>query len=202
MRWPRLMLALLAAAFATTLAFVLDPWVWRHAGYTSIYEHDWGRMLRVTGSLVFWVPLALAVGLEARLRRTAHVRNAWPLVLAPALAGMTAELFKLLVRRERPGLHDGTYVYRSFSDRPFDTHDIGFPSSHVMVAFAGAAALSRWYPRAGAVVYVLALGCAVSRVLAQAHFASDVIAGGIAGWAIGTWLGRSWRPAMSDPSTS
>ena len=196
-----LTLTLLAAALATALAFILDPWVWRHVNYSTVYDHDWGRMLRVMGSLVVWIPLALAVGLEASLRRAVHARRAWYLFLAPALAGGIAELLKLLVRRERPGLHDGAYLYRGFTDRPFDTHDIGFPSSHVMVAFAGAAALARWYPKAGAVVYVLALGCAVTRVLAQAHFASDVVAGGIAGWAIGTWLVRSRPPALPQPST-
>jgi membrane-associated phospholipid phosphatase len=201
MKRPRLGLTLLAAAGATALAFALDPWLWRHVVYSPVYEHDWGRMLRVVGSLVWWVPLALAVGLEANFRRAKHARSAWLLILAPALAGLVAEGLKLLVRRERPGLHDGGYFYRGFSDRPFDTHDIGFPSSHVMVAFAGAAVLARMYPKAGAVVYVLALGCAVTRVLAQAHFASDVVAGGIAGWAIGTWLGKTW-PASAPRFSS
>jgi membrane-associated phospholipid phosphatase len=201
MNRQRLFLTLLAAALAMVLAFLSDPWVWRNVAYPGVYEHDWGRMLRVMGSLVLWVPLALAVGLEAGFRRAQHASRTWLLVVAPTVAGGIAELLKLLIRRERPGLHDGAYLYRGFADRTFDTHDIGFPSSHVMVAFAGAAVLARWYPKAGAIVYLLALGCAVTRLLAQAHFASDVVAGGVAGWAIGTWLGRRWaplaRPVMS-----
>lgn len=185
---------ILAAGLLTALAFVLDPWVWRHLSYPTVYEHDWGRLLRVTGSLVFWAPLALATGLELRVGHPQRSAGVWRLLAAPMLAGGVAELLKLLVRRERPGLHEGAYVFRGFAERPFDTHDIGFPSSHAVVAFAGAAVLSRVYPRAGAVAYALALGCAATRVLAQAHFASDVVAGGIAGWAVGTWVGRSWRP--------
>jgi membrane-associated phospholipid phosphatase len=186
---------ILAAGLLTALAFVLDPWVWRHLSYPAVYEHDWGRLLRVTGSLVLWAPLALAMGLELRAWQPPRSAGVWRLLAAPVLAGGVAELLKLLVRRERPGLHEGAYVFRGFAERPFDTHDIGFPSSHAVVAFAGAAVLSRVYPRAGGVAYALALGCAATRVLAQAHFASDVVAGGIAGWAVGAWVGRSWRPA-------
>lgn len=186
----RLALTLVAAALATTLAFLLDSWAWRHLAARSVYDTDWGRMLRVTGSLVFWAPLALAVWLEGRARRSEHARAGWLLLAAPTLAGGFAELLKLLVRRERPSLHAGEYFYRGFGERAFDTHDLGFPSSHVVVAFAGAAVLARLFPRAGAVAYGLALGCAVTRVLAQAHFVSDVVAGGIAGWAVGIWLVR------------
>jgi membrane-associated phospholipid phosphatase len=186
---------ILAAGLLMALAFVLDPWVWRHLSYPAVYEHDWGRLLRVTGSLVFWAPLTLAMGLQLRAGHPPRSAGVWRVLAAPVLAGGVAELLKLLVRRERPGLHEGTYVFRGFAERPFDTHDIGFPSSHAVVAFAGAAVLSRVYPRAGAVAYALALGCAATRVLAQAHFASDVVAGGIAGWAVGAWVGRSWRPA-------
>ncbi|HEV8598670.1 MAG TPA: phosphatase PAP2 family protein [Gemmatimonadales bacterium] len=189
----RLVLTLITAALATALSLLLDPWVWRHVSYPSVYDHDWGRMLRVTGSLVLWAPLSLAVWLEARARGSEAPRRGWLLFLGPLLAGAGGELLKLLVRRERPDLHAGAYFYRSFSERPLDSHDLGFPSSHVVVAFAGAAVLARLFPRAGAVAYSLALGCAVTRVLAQAHFASDVVAGGILGWAVGAWLGRTMR---------
>ncbi len=189
----RTLLPVLGAGLATALAFWLDPWVWRHVSDPTVYEHDWGRLLRVLGSLVFWAPLSLVVWLQTRNRSSGL------LVLAPALAGGVAELLKLLIRRERPGLHAGAFVYRSFAERPFDTHDLGFPSSHATVAFAGAALLARFYPRAAAVVYALAAGCALTRVLAQAHFASDVVAGGIAGWAVGYWLGRRRGPELAAP---
>jgi membrane-associated phospholipid phosphatase len=187
----RRVLPVLGAGLATALAVWLDPWVWQHLSNPTVYDHDWGRLLRVMGSLMLWAPLSLAVWLESRNRSSGL------LLLAPALAGGLAELLKLLIRRERPGLHAGGYVYRSFAERPFDTHDIGFPSSHAMVAFAGAAVLARFYPRAGPVVYLLAAGCALTRVLAQAHFASDVVAGGIAGWAVGYWLGRGRGPGLA-----
>jgi undecaprenyl-diphosphatase len=153
----------------------------------------------VCGSLVLWAPLALSVWLEARARAPDRARRAGLLLLGgPLAAGATAEVIKLLVRRERPGLHDGAYVFRAFGDRPFYTGDIGFPSSHAMVAFAGAAVLARLFPRTGPVVYLLAAGCGLTRILAHAHFASDVVAGAIAGWAMVALLWRWLGPSSAD----
>jgi membrane-associated phospholipid phosphatase len=104
------------------------------------------------------------------------------------ISGGVAEVLKLLFRRERPGLHDGASVFRAFSDRPFSTSALGMPSSHVMVAFAGAVVLARLFPRTAPVAYLLAAGCAATRVLAHAHFASDVVVGALAGWAVGALM--------------
>lgn len=188
----------LAAMAALGLTLVLDPWVWRQVELPGVYEKDWGRMLRVVGSLVFWVPLALAVWLERRARRLPDANRIGLLVLfSPAVAGGVAELLKMVLRRERPGLHDGAWVFRAFSDRPFNTKDLGLPSSHALVAFGGAAIVARVFPGAAPVVYALAAGCAVSRVLARAHFASDIVLGAIAGWAVGALLWWRFGPRSS-----
>jgi membrane-associated phospholipid phosphatase len=102
----------------------------------------------------------------------------------------------MLFRRERPGLHDGEWVFRAFTDRPFDTRDLGLPSSHVVVAFAGSAVLARLFPGAAPVVYLLAAGCGLSRVLARAHFVSDSVTGALAGWAVGAVLWK-WADAKT-----
>lgn len=176
------------AAMVTAAALALDPWVWLHIENPGIYEKDWGRLLRVFGSLYLWFPLALAVWLERRSRERSDAARAWLLFWGPAVSGGVAELLKMLFRRERPGLHDGASVFRAFSDRPFSTSDLGMPSSHAMVAFGGAVLLSRRFPRAAPVLYALAAGCAATRVLARAHFASDVVVGALAGWAVGALL--------------
>lgn len=188
-------IGLLAAVLAIALSLWLDPWVWRHVENAAVYERDWGRLLRVMGSLVFWLPLAAAVWLGLRARPAASAARAgWLVLLGPALAGGGAELLKMVLRRERPGLHDGVYFFRSFSDQPFNTKDLGLPSSHAMVAFGGAAVIARVFPGVGPVAYALAAGCAVTRVLARAHFASDVVVGAIAGWAVGALLWARFRP--------
>ncbi|MFI5231706.1 MAG: phosphatase PAP2 family protein, partial [Gemmatimonadales bacterium] len=50
--------------------------------------------------------------------------------------------------------------------------------------------LARMYPRARWVFYVFAAGCATTRVMAHAHYLSDVTFGALLGWAVawGVWL--------------
>lgn len=175
-----------AAALAGSL--FLDGWAYRSLVGPGAYDHDWGRLLRIGGSLVLWAPLALAVWLERRRADPSRGWQAWLLLLGPALAGGVAEVIKILVRRERPALHAGEYVFRAFADRPFDTRDLGFPSSHTMVAFGGAAILARLFPRAAPLGWLLAAGCGLTRVLVHAHFLSDVAGGAMAGWATGALL--------------
>ena len=189
------------AAVVTAAALALDPWVWRHVQMPDVYEKDWGRLLRVFGSLVVWVPLSLAVWLERRAREPRRAAPAALLFWAPTLSGGVAELLKMLFRRERPGLHDGASVFRAFSDRPFNTSALGMPSSHAMVAFGGAVVVARLFPGAAPVAYALAIGCAITRVLARAHFASDVVVGALAGWAVGALLWKRFgAPRSPNPS--
>jgi membrane-associated phospholipid phosphatase len=154
------------------------------------------------GSLVFWGPLVVAVWLEDRARQPRSGGGAWLLLFGPALAGGVAELLKIVLRRERPGLHDGAYYFRPFSERLFDTKDLGIPSSHVMVAFGGAVVLARLFPRAAPVGYLLAAGCGATRVMAGAHFVSDVMVGALAGWLVGAVLWRYFgRKPAGDLTT-
>jgi len=190
------MVALGAALGVLALSLALDQWAWRSLSVAGIYDKDWGRLLRVMGSLVFWLPLTLAVWLERRAREPQSAGRAWLLLAAPTLGGGVGELLKMLFRRERPGLHDGEWVFRAFTDRPFDTKDLGLPSSHVVVAFAGSAVLARLFPGAAPVVYLLAAGCGLSRVLARAHFVSDSVTGALAGWAVGVVLWK-WADAKT-----
>jgi membrane-associated phospholipid phosphatase len=186
----RVLVGVLATAGALILSLALDPWIWRNVTLAGVYERDWGRMLRVVGSLVFWAPLALAVWLAMRRANSPRSGRAALLFFGPALAGGGAELLKLLVRRERPGFADGEYVFRDFAERTWSTSGLGFPTSHGMVAFGGAAVLAGMFPGTAPVAYAIAAGCAITRILAGAHFASDAAGGAIFGWAIGAWL---WR---------
>ncbi len=194
MNGPRQWRSVAVALLAIAAALLLDRWAWETLALREIYERDWGRLLRVTGSLALWFPLALAVWLEARARNPARAGRAWLLVGAPAASGLVSEVLKLLIRRERPGPHDGEWVFRPFTDRPFSTTDLGLPSGHTMVAVAGAAALARLFPRAAPVIWVLAAGSALSRVLAGAHFLSDVVTGAVAAVAVTALLWRRCLP--------
>jgi membrane-associated phospholipid phosphatase len=106
------------------------------------------------------------------------------------VGGIVAEVLKLLFRRERPEAHAGAYVFRSWRDHAVSTAGLSLPSSHALVAFAAAAMLARLYPRARWLCFALAVGCALTRVLARAHFLSDVTLAAIVGWAVAAMV---WR---------
>jgi membrane-associated phospholipid phosphatase len=179
------------AAIAATViiaAHLIDGWAYSALAHPRVYDGDLGRMLRVMGFVPLWAAAALALALHdwPRLRRGALLLG------APIAGGIGAELLKLLLRRERPWAHDGEYVFRAFSERPFSTGGLALPSSHAMVAFAAAAMLARLFPRATPVWWALAIGCGITRVMAGAHFVSDVAVAALAGWLVAAGL---WRVA-------
>ncbi|HEX3926568.1 MAG TPA: phosphatase PAP2 family protein [Gemmatimonadales bacterium] len=179
---------LVVAAIAIVAALLLDSWVWTHVADPAVYDHGLGRMLRTMGFLPFWLAAAVALWLANGGRRSALL-----LALVPTVGGAIDEVLKLLIRRERPGLHHGAYVFRSFSDRPMSSTDFGLPSSEAVVAFSAAWILCRLYPRAWPVWLALAAGCAITRLLAQAHFLSDVTVGAVVGYAIAAVAWRQWQ---------
>ncbi|MCE2941568.1 MAG: phosphatase PAP2 family protein [Gemmatimonadota bacterium] len=195
-----LVLAVLAAA-AVAAAIALDRWAFATLVSPGIYDRDLGRLLRVAGFLPTWLLASLAIGLHDRGAAVSLPWRGWrrgaTVVAAAAVAGAAAEVLKLLVRRERPLDHAGAYVFRAWSDRPFSTAGLGMPSSHTLVAFGAAAALGELFPRTRWVWYGLAAGCGLSRVLAQAHFLSDVVVAAVVGTVIGIWLGRGGRAAAA-----
>lgn len=196
--WTPAWRALGFTAVAFALACVIDPWVYEHVSDPKVYARDWGRLLRVIGFLGTWVALAVAVALHEGAepaRRAIARQRAWLLFGSAALGGIVAEVGKLLLRRERPQAHDGLYGFRDFADRTWSTAGLALPSSHTLVAFGGAAMLARLYPRARWVGYTLAVGCAVTRVMARAHFVSDVTLAAGLGWIVAFGLTRRWSPA-------
>lgn len=181
-------LRIAAVAFAAiVLAHLGDRWAFSHLARPDIYDHDLGRMLRTVGFLPIWLVLAAALWLQSGDRRRALL-----LALVPTAAGALCAILQVLIRRERPGLHGGAYYFRPFSDRPFHGAEFGMPSSHAMVSFSAAWLLCRFYPKAWPVWLLLAVGCAWSRVAAQAHFLSDVTVGAVAAWMLVAVVWRRW----------
>jgi membrane-associated phospholipid phosphatase len=184
----------LTATLLIVLAHLLDGWAWAELGRTGVYDNDRGRLLRIIGYYPLWMVLGLAIWLETRNRRYGLL-----VALVPGVAGLVAEVLKILLRRERPGLHDGAYVFRAFSDQFWSTKQIGLPSSHALVAFAGAWSLVKLYPRARWVWVALAAGCALTRVQARAHFLSDVTVAAIAAWVV---VEVVWRRMARPPAST
>jgi len=114
------------------------------------------------------------------------------------LAGLLCEVMKLVIRRERPDVGAGEWVFRSWSDHPFSSAGLATPSSHTMVAFGAATMLARMYPQARWVGYVIACGCAATRVLSHGHFLSDVTFGALLGWAVGWGVWIQWGRELPE----
>jgi membrane-associated phospholipid phosphatase len=189
-------LVLALAGLALAAAHGLDGWAYQALAAPDLAERDWNRLLRVMGFAPTWLVVAALLWLESRggepaaagpLRSTSAA-----VVLAVAIGGLGSELLKLLIRRARPpgdwGGDGALYSFRSFAEEPFSSDRFGMPSGHTMVAFSGAAALATRFPRAAPVLFALAAGCGLTRLLVQAHFLSDVVAGAIAGTAVGRSL--------------
>ena len=198
-------------ALAISLACLLipalaDQWAYAHLYHARLYDRDWAMALRSAGTLYVWIPVALVIWLVQRERDAALAkRRALLAIGSPVLAGLLCEVMKLLIRRERPDVAAGQWVFRAWSDHTFSSAGLATPSSHTMVAFGAATMLARLYPRARWVFYVIAWGCAATRVLAHAHYLSDVTFGALLGWAVGwgIWLeAGSRKPEAGGQSGS
>jgi membrane-associated phospholipid phosphatase len=205
--YARLPLAARAGvALVITLAFLVvpalgDQWAYAHWYIPKLYDHDWAMALRAAGTLYVWIPVALIVWLVQREENAALAKRRSLLMLgSPVLAGALCEVLKIVIRRERPDVGAGDWVFRDWSDHTFSSGGLSTPSSHTMVAFGAATMLARLYPRARWVFYVIACGCAATRMLSHAHYVSDVTFGALLGWAVGWGVWIQWGGGMRGES--
>ncbi len=190
-RWGRVLAVMLVAL---VLAHVADQLAWELLRDPRVNDKDWGRLLRSAGYVPTWLFGAAALGLVSRPPAggtpTGRGWRGISLMLGPALGGGVAELVKLVVRRLRPTAESAAYVFRPFSEDLWSTRGLGMASSHTAVAFGAAAILARCFPATRWVWYSLAVGCALTRILAGAHFLSDTVAGAAIGWLCAEFV---WR---------
>ena len=198
-KYSRAPLALRATvALVITLAFLVvpalgDQWAYAHLYVLKVYDHDWAMALRAAGTLYVWIPVTLIIWLVQRPEDAAAAKKTAYLLLGSAAgAGLLCELLKLVIRRMRPDVGAGEWVFREWSDHPFSSAGLATPSSHTMVAFGAATMMARLYPRARWVFYVIAWGCGVTRMLSRNHYLSDVTFGALLGWAVGWGIWIQW----------
>jgi membrane-associated phospholipid phosphatase len=123
----------------------------------------------------------LVLGLVTRQRRLTV--SSLTLLAAVGAADLSKRAAKRLVRRTRPHvlLDDGQY--NAAAGGSDEKPEQSFPSGHTACSVAAARALSRSYPRAGAVAGLGAVVIAVSRVAKGAHWPLDVFGGAAIGLA-------------------
>jgi lipid A 4'-phosphatase len=196
-RWP-LVAATIAVLVVLSVTLVDRPvarWV---QTFDPAWHHRFSRFSDLglsTGWLIGCALLALGGVAAARLSRAADAKRRWrshtlmPLFVfaSVALAGLTTDLVKALLGRFRPKLffRDGSYGFDLLHTR---ADYVSFPSGHATTAFALATALTLLWPRFAGLYFLLALAIGASRVLANAHWLSDVLAGGFVGVAVTVYL--------------
>lgn len=98
---------------------------------------------------------------------------------------------KRIVGRARPDEELGTF------SRSRKRSDASFPSNHAAVAFAAVTPFAQEYDAPW--LYGLAAVGSMGRVADRKHWVSDVIAGGVVGYALGSWL---WQAQRDDSKSS
>ena len=151
-------------------------------------------MFRLAGYVPVWLIVAgalILVDAEAGWRRS--WRRGASLIATVVLSGLAAEVLKIVVRRARPGA-EGTYVFRSSGDGMFSSSGLGWPSSHAAVAFGAVWVLCFLFPRATSVWLIVGIGCGLTRIAVNDHFASDVVSAAIIAYLVAAGVRRLTTP--------
>ena len=157
-------------------AAVLD-WIVSHS-YPAWLDSPMRLATAAGAGPTIW--LGLGVGLAMARRR--YVAGVWRLGLALGLTALVVgTILKPAVARDRPFTRTAaTDEARVVGDRPSSD---SFPSGNAALAAAGAFALSRIWPTASDVFWVLAIVIANSRVYLSVHYLLDAVSGGLVGLA-------------------
>ena len=203
---PRLAGIAVLIVIAIILAFGIDHTVARMAAAASptvltvfrfITWFGQGGVILVPSGLILlgalWLRPRLP-SLAGPIRRT--ILQAGLLFAAVAAAGLVNDGLKLLFSRARPRLwlngdQSGFFFERLGSDYQ------SFPSGHTATSVAAAIVLAGLFPRWRLAFAAFAIVIASSRILLDAHYLSDVIAGAAVGVVAATvtlaWFrGRGW----------
>lgn len=138
-----------------------------------------------TGSVLL---VALVIVLAAsRWKRAALIG-----VVAALTQSVVVEALKALSGRLRPITVEEQGIEPGFYGPMMEGNS--FPSGHATFAFTLAVVAAAFFPRARRVIYAIAVFIAISRIMLDKHYLSDVAAGAMIGWAIGSFFVLAWFP--------
>jgi len=133
-----------------------------------------------------------------------HRKRIFHFLTTVIAAGLTADVIKLFVIRQRPRgfsfldpalvrQHDVLLIDWTPWTSTFESVKQSFPSGHTAVAFGAFVMLSFWYPKGRQIFLMMAILVGIQRIMVGAHFPSDVIVGAMIGMMVGrvcTWYSR------------
>ncbi|MBW6424486.1 lipid A 1-phosphatase LpxE [Rhizobium sp. XQZ8] len=174
---------------------LLDAPVGSYGVHTPNALRPLGRLMTDFGSsgwilfasvILFFEALAvvrLAPGLKSRFQAMLVSHVAAFMFISVAGSGLLANLLKRAIGRARPGLYE---EWGMFSLHPFagSSRFESFPSGHATTVGAIFMVIALLFPRYRLHMLIGALWLGFSRVIVEAHYPSDVIAG----LAFGAWF--------------
>jgi undecaprenyl-diphosphatase len=110
----------------------------------------------------------------------------FPLWMSLGISAIVAFILKVAVQRARPFQLGLVSLIPSLQEASFSTWNFSFPSFQSMLPFCAIPILSEQFPKLKKFWIAFAVLVAFSRVYFGLHFISDVIAGGLIGYLIGT----------------
>ena len=189
--WPALFFIIWFVALI--IAFNLDEriarWV-QHESPLGNVGNLGRRLLRLPGYFPFTLAICIALGLLHSRRWI----GALSLFACGAAGGLAYSILKWTIGRHRPKLEIAPFSFHPFAGGIVGLFHaekgLSFPSGDATLAFATAACLSLLMPLGRLLFYLAALVVAAERVLENAHYLSDVIAGAGIGILVGHCLTR------------
>lgn len=186
---PRYVAAILLLAWL--IALPLDRFVALHVhlAATDVFLKNHGRwladLLKVPGNFGYAAAIIIALALLHRI----NWRSAGTCILAMIFSGVNV-IFKWIIGRTRPYRIPGIGQPHAFTLHPFwhglfglfHEKNLSFPSGHSCAAAAFCVSLACARPRWWPVLLAAMLCTGAERILENAHYTSDVIAG----YALGT----------------
>jgi membrane-associated phospholipid phosphatase len=150
-------------------------------------NHESSRLLRGWANAGKAMPLAFAGAAAGAIAfGDARMQNMGLISLESALGAAALSMgAKHVVGRARPVEERGPWA------RTADRSNGSFPSNHASVAFAAITPFAQEYDAPW--LYGLAAAATAGRTANRQHWVSDVVGGGVLGYAIGSWLWRAQR---------
>lgn len=151
------------------------------------------RVVDAWGNVGKAMPVVLAAAAGAAVAFGDKRMQNMGIISLQSIAGAAgvSMMSKRVISRARPNEELGA------SSRSARRSDASFPSNHAAVAFAAVTPFAQEYDAPW--LYGLAAVGSLGRVADRKHWVSDVVAGGVVGYALGSWL---WQAQRDDSKSS
>lgn len=192
-------MAIWAAAFVVALLLDRRVALWVQHARPLAKGGTWAWWLKLPGDFRFTMGLAAVLAVSQRRR----LAPALAMLLSGPLVGILYVMLKWAIGRHRPVIAIAPFALHPFARGLrglFGAEKaLSFPSGHAALAFATATCLAAAFPRIWLGFFVLSAAVASERVLENAHYLSDVVAGAGFGVCCGLLSLRIVSPPEAQP---